>query len=87
MFSCWCRCCGECLLFSLCLCSKHVSQHPDAQVLRGSDGHFLPHIRTHIGKNLSYHCLCLRSINLMLLSGFTCIMMEVNILVAGQISV
>ncbi|TMS06044.1 Suppressor of tumorigenicity 7 protein-like protein, partial [Larimichthys crocea] len=28
---------------------KHVSQHLDAQVLRGSDGHFLPHIRTHIG--------------------------------------
>lgn len=37
-----------CLLYS-----KHVSQHPDTQVLRGSDRHFLPHIRTHIGKKHS----------------------------------
>lgn len=37
------------VLFCL-LYSKHVSQHLDAQILRGSDRHFLPHIRTHIGK-------------------------------------
>lgn len=38
-----------CLLYS-----KYVSQHPDAQVLRGSDGHLLPNIRTHIGKRLYF---------------------------------
>lgn len=38
-------------LFCPCLLhSEHVSEHADAQVLRGSDGNLLPHIRTHIGE-------------------------------------
>lgn len=40
-------------VFFLCLHSKHVSQHPDPQVLRGSDGHLLPDIRSHTGEFLS----------------------------------
>lgn len=48
--------------------SEHVPQHIDTQVLRGIDGHIIPHFRTHTGEWL-YTTYSRNTVHVFMLSG------------------